>query len=247
MRRYDMELTARIHSTETCGTVDGPGLRYVVFFQGCRMRCRYCHNPDTWNASGGTEVTVGKLLQDALRYKTYMDFSGGGFTATGGDPLLQAGFLTELFKGLKGHGIHTAIDTGGYADVPDLDALMSYTDLVLLDIKCLDSGRHVSLTGVKPDKTHEFTEYLNKKRIPVWIRHVVIPGITDSEEDIAALAEYLKWFSNIERIDLLPFHKIGEHKWDALGLPYTLKDTPAPDKETMDRLRGIISELSGLY
>jgi len=234
-----MGLTARIHSTETCGTVDGPGLRYVVFFQGCRMRCKFCHNPDSWNTAGGTEVTVDKLLNDALRYKIYMDFSGGGFTASGGEPLLQAEFLAELFKQLKKHNVHTAIDTGGYADVSEIDRLLSYTDLVLLDIKSLNPKTHIDLTAVKQDKTLEFAEYLNKKRIPVWIRHVVVPGITDSDEDITALAEYLKWFSNIERVDLLPFHKIGEHKWETMGLPYSLKDTPVPDKEKMERLREI--------
>ena len=234
-----MELTGRIHSTETCGTVDGPGLRYVAFFQGCMMNCRYCHNPDTWGMKGGSEITVGELLSDVLKYKSYMLFSGGGFTASGGEPLIQAEFITELFKQLKQRGIHTAIDTSGYADLNKVDDLFTYTDLVLLDIKCFNPERHIMLTSVKIDKTLQLAEYLNKRQIPVWIRYVVVPGITDFKDDIRRMTEYLKRFSNIERVGLLPFHKIGEYKWEAMGLKYTLKDTPVPDKAVMKRLNEI--------
>ena len=239
MRKYNMDLKGIIHSVETCGTVDGPGIRYVVFFQGCFMNCLYCHNPDTRDVKGGREITVDELLQDVLKYKSYMKFSGGGFTASGGEPLLQARFIAELFKQLKKNGVHTTVDTSGYADLSKAEELFSYTDLVLLDIKSIDPKKHIELTEVKINATLRLAEYLNKKRIPVWIRYVVVPGYTDSEEDVAAMAKYLRTLSNIQRVGLLPFHKIGEIKWEAMGLPYKLKDTPTPDKAVMKRLREI--------
>ena len=237
-----MELKAYIHSIETCGTVDGPGLRYITFFQGCKLRCKYCHNPDTWRLRAGSEMSVSELLQDVLKYKSYMRFSGGGFTASGGEPLLQARFLSELFKQLKEQGLHTAIDTSGHENLSEIEELLSYTDLVLLDIKSMQPDKYRELTAVDIHPTIELAEYLNKKQIPVWIRYVVVPGLTDSEEDIEALAKYLKGLSNIDRVELLPFHKMGEHKWASLKLRYTLKDVTAPSKQAMSRLRKIIEK-----
>ena len=235
-----MEQKARIHSVETCGTVDGPGLRYVAFFQGCKLRCKYCHNPDTWRLNSGIEMTSTELLQDALKYKSYMKFSGGGFTASGGEPLLQARFITELFKLLVKQGIHTALDTSGHGDRSNIEELLSYTNLVLLDIKTMQPEKYRELTAADLYPVLDLAELLNKKQIPVWIRYVVVPDLTDSEQDIDALAKYLKGLSNIERVELLPFHKMGEHKWATLRLRYTLKDTPVPSSQDMIRLKEII-------
>ena len=235
-----MELKARIHSIESCGTVDGPGLRYVAFFQGCKLRCKYCHNPDTWKIKGGTEMTADQICADALKYSSYMKFSGGGFTATGGDPLLQADFLTELFKMLKSRGIHTALDTAGHAAIEDVKEPLKYTDLVLLDIKSICPEKHRELTAAPLEPTLKFAEYLSEKNIPVWIRYVVVPGHTDCEQDIQKLSKYLLTLKNIERVELLPFHKMGEHKWETMNLPYKLKDTPAPDPQRMKHFEELL-------
>jgi len=237
-----MELKARIHSVETCGTVDGPGLRYVAFFQGCILRCKYCHNPDTWKISGGTEMSADELLRDVLKYKSYMQFSGGGFTASGGEPLLQKEFLTEFFKRLKHNNIHTAVDTSGNAgyEVYHFEELFAYTDLVLLDIKAVRPDKYRNLTAVDITPALKIAEYLNSRHIPVWIRHVIVPGMTDDAGDIEELARYLKDFSNIQRVELLPFHKIGEYKWEAMKLSYSLKDTPVPEEKIIKHLTGIL-------
>jgi pyruvate formate lyase activating enzyme len=235
-------LTARIHSIETCGTVDGPGLRYIAFFQGCNLRCKYCHNPDSWSINAGTEMTVSELTKDILKYKSFIDVSEGGFTAGGGEPLMQAEFITELFQELKGHKVHTTLDTSGYykGDMNNLNPLLENTDLVLLDIKSIKPEVYRNITGVDILPTLAFAEILREKDIPVWLRHVVVPGLTDSEDDIRELSKYLGYFPNIERVELLPFHKMGEHKWEELKLPYTLKDTPVPTEDVMSRLRGIV-------
>lgn len=245
--------TARIHSVETCGTVDGPGLRYVAFFQGCALRCKYCHNPDTWETDGGAEMTMDDLLGDILKYKSYMKFSKGGFTASGGEPLLQKEFVTELFRRLKTHGIHTAFDTSGnighktdfsgtdkLVRFEEFEELISYTDLVLLDMKAIRPDTYRDLTSAEIYQVLNFAEYLNKKKIPVWIRYVIIPGLTDDRKDIEAVAQYLNGFSNIQRVELLPFHKIGEYKWAAMQLDYTLKDTPVPEEKTTRFLKEIL-------
>ena len=237
-----MEQKAYIHSIETCGTVDGPGLRYVVFFQGCNLRCKYCHNPDTWKAKRGKLVTVSELIDDAVKYKPYMKFSGGGFTACGGEPLLQAEFISELFMQLKQNDVHTVLDTSGSIAPEKVSKLLEHTDLVMLDIKSLDEEKYKELTTGNIKHSLAFAEYLNEKKIPTWIRYVVIPGITDSEAEIEELVRYLNKMSNVEKVALLPFHKLGEHKWETMGLPYTLKDTPVPTPETMARLRRIVTE-----
>ncbi|MCL2367093.1 MAG: pyruvate formate-lyase-activating protein [Oscillospiraceae bacterium] len=236
-----MEQAACIHSVETCGTVDGPGLRYVVFFQGCNLRCKYCHNPDTWRINGGTILTMSDLIADVLKYKSYMKFSNGGFTACGGEPLLQSDFLAELFKQLKGHGIHTCLDTSGNLDVLRAEKLLSYTDLVLLDVKALNADKYRALTGGDIRVMQGFAQALNDLEIPVWVRYVVVPGLTDGDDDILSLAQYLNGLSNVRRVELLPFHKMGEEKWESLKLSYTLKDTPVPSAERMLRLNGLLN------
>ena len=237
-------MNANIHSIETCGTVDGPGLRYVAFFQGCPLRCKYCHNPDTWRIGVGVKTDVDELVKDAVKYKSYMKFSGGGFTASGGEPLMQVAALSEILRQLKQHGIHTAIDTSGNANLSDIEehGLLSYTDLVLLDIKSIRADKYRRLTGAELETTLKIAEHLNKRQTPVWIRYVIVPGITDSESEATEMAEYLSRFSNIQRAELLPFHKIGEHKWTALGLTPPLKDTPVPSDELMERLKSIFGK-----
>jgi len=237
----DMEQKAYVHSIETCGTVDGPGLRYVVFFQGCNLRCQYCHNPDTWKVKTGKLMTAAEIIDDVLKYKSYMRFSGGGFTACGGEPLLQAEFISELFKKLREHGIHTALDTSGSVAPSTAEKLLEYTDLVLLDIKSLDAKKYKELTGGDISSSLKFAEYLSEKQIPAWIRYVVIPELTDSEAEIEELSRYLKNLLNVKKVELLPFHKLGEHKWEDMNLPYALKNTPIPTAEKMERLRSIIN------
>jgi pyruvate formate lyase activating enzyme len=237
-----IKYTAKIHSVETCGTVDGPGLRYVAFFQGCRLRCKYCHNPDTWRINGGTEMTICELMSDILKYQSYMKFSGGGFTASGGEPLLQAPFITELFRRLKREGFHTALDTSGHGDPAEAEELFAHTDLVLMDIKSIYPEKFKELTAVDIHTTLRLTQYLSAKKIPAWIRFVVVPGLSDSEAEMEDMAEYLKSLSNIERVELLPFHKMGEHKWAEMKLPYALGDTPVPHPRVMKRLMGILEK-----
>jgi pyruvate formate lyase activating enzyme len=185
-------------------------------------------------------MTVPEILEDALKYKSYMRFSGGGFTASGGDPLLQHKFVTELFKQLKENGVHTALDTSGYAETSDIEELISYTDLVLLDIKSIIPEKYFDLTAVKLEYTLKFAEFLKEKNVPVWIRYVVVPGYTDEQEDVEALAQYLKTLTNVQKVELLPFHKLGEHKWETMNLPYKLRDVPVPGKDVMENLEGII-------
>ena len=236
-----MEKTAYIHSVETCGMVDGPGLRYVAFFQGCSLRCKYCHNPDTWKINSGTLMTVPELTQDVIKYKSYMKFSGGGFTACGGEPLLQADFLVELFKELKQHGISTCLDTSGSVKLSRAKELLSHTDLVLLDIKALSPEKYNEITGGDITNALEFAQYLSEKNIPAWIRYVVIPDLTDSEQDIEKLAKYVRGMPNVQKAELLPFHKMGEEKWENIDAAYKLKDTPVPSHETMWRLNELLN------
>ena len=233
--------TARIHSIETCGTVDGPGLRYVIFFQGCLLRCQYCHNPDTWNPNGGKLITVDELYTDAIKYRSYMDYSGGGVSVTGGEPLLQADFITSLFKKLHEDGIHTAIDTSGNINPEKVAKTLEHTDLVLLDIKSFNPNTYRKLTGGNLESAQRFLEYLNENNIPVWIRYVLVPGITDKFDEIHALSNYLDSFSCIEKRDILPFHKLGEYKWE--GLSYALADTPAPTADAVADAQKIINAI----
>ncbi len=226
---------AKIHSIETCGTVDGPGIRFVVFTQGCPLRCKYCHNPDTWIMANGKETSTDTLVEEALKYKSYMNYSHGGVTVTGGEPLLQLDFMMDFFSQLKQHNIHTAIDTSGYIFNDKVKEILNLTDLFLLDIKHFDPEQYQTVTGVELAPTLKFLDYLREKNIPTWVRYVLVPDLTDQEEAILGLSKHLSNYPNIQRIELLPFHQMGGYKWEELGLEYTLKDTPEPTSALLQR------------
>lgn len=226
-------MTGRIHSIETFGTVDGPGVRYVVFFQGCTMRCRYCHNPDTWTASAGKSLTVEEVMARMLRNRPF--YETGGITATGGEPLLQLPFLTALFEAAKKEGIHTCLDTSGILFDPEdaermaaMDRLLDVTDLVMLDIKHIDEEAHRALTGQSNRNVLAFAHRLRERGIPMRVRHVLVPGITDGEDALKALGRFLAPFDNLEKIEILPYHELGKVKYQRLGIPYPLEGTPCP-------------------
>ena len=231
------EIKARIHSIETCGTVDGPGIRTVLFFQGCPLRCQYCHNPDSWNPKDGKDQTIDELFTEIQKYKNFMRFSNGGITITGGEPLLQTPAVAALLKKCKQAGIHTALDTSGFIFNDAVKELLQDVDLVLLDIKNFDPNVYKNLTGVKLDATLQFLEYLTEKNIETWLRYVLVPNLTDNYESIEALSKHLSQRKNIARIEVLPFHKIGEYKWQELGLAYKLTDTSEPTQESINRTK----------
>lgn len=222
-----------IHSLESFGAVDGPGVRYVVFFQGCPMRCAYCHNPDTWEFGEGTQMDTDEIVSKFMRNKGFYDT--GGITATGGEPMAQLDFLTELFEKCCDRGIHTCLDTSGVMfnseNTQKLDKLLEYTKLIMLDIKHIDDESHKTLTGVSNKNILEFARYLDSKNIPVWIRHVVVPGLTDTEEENKKLGEFLAGFKNIEKIEALPYHSLARAKYKNMGMEYPMGDTPDCTKE----------------
>lgn len=236
-----------IHSQESFGTVDGPGIRYVVFFQGCSMRCRYCHNPDTWEVEKGTEVTVDDLLKNYNKNRSF--YTKGGLTATGGEPLLQIDFLLELFKRASEQKIHTCLDTSGITYRPGnsayhkkMDELMKYTDLVMLDIKQIDPVKHKALTGRENTGILAFAKYLEEKKIPLWIRHVVVPGISDDREDLKNLGRFIGTLKNLKALDVLAYHTMGAGKYKALGMEYPLEGVEALPKEKAVEAKRIILE-----
>lgn len=233
----------RIHSLESFGTVDGPGIRYVVFFQGCPMRCKYCHNPDTWNMQGGKEMSADEILKQADSVREFLH--GGGITATGGEPLMQIDFLTELFKKAKTeYNFHTCLDTSGIVfsenNKDKFDELIKYTDLVMLDIKHIDPDEHYILTQQKIDNVLLFAQYLASNDIPIWIRHVLVPGITLNNDYLYKLGRFLGTLKTLKAIDVLPYHDMGKVKYEALGLDYPLKDTRIPSKEEAIASREVI-------
>lgn len=236
---------ALIHSTESFGSVDGPGVRFVVFMQGCKMRCLYCHNPDTWLPDKGKWITSDELLKTALRYKAYWGKTGG-ITVSGGEPLLQLDFLIDFLKKAKAAGVHTALDTSGNPftkEQPFFDKfneLMQYTDLVLLDIKQIDPVKHKSLTGFTNENILEMASYLSQIQKPVWIRHVLVPGITDNEADLKGLKAFTDTLNNIERVEVLPYHSLGEYKWQQMGIDYKLKNVLPPDKTSLEKAKAIL-------
>ncbi len=235
-----------IHSIDTFSTVDGPGTRYVVFFQGCPLRCLYCHNPDTWKFGIGNQMTVEEILSGYEKNRHY--YTKGGITASGGEALGQLDFLTELFRECKKRDIHTALDTSGIffdeSIIDKFDELMKYTDLVLLDIKHIDEKKHLFITSAKLEKPILFSKYLDFKGIPMIIRHVVVPGINDQEEDLYNLGYFLGGFRNVQSIEVLGYHTLGVHKYEQLGIDYKLKDVPNLPKEKAVRARETI--LKGL-
>lgn len=238
--------TLRVHSTESFGSVDGPGIRFIIFLKGCAMRCQYCHNPDTWAKEGAELIDSADLLQRALRYKAYWG-EQGGITVSGGEALLQMEALTELFTQAKALGINTCLDTCGqpFRENPEyiekMDRLMAVTDLVLLDIKHIDSEAHKRLTGHPNENILAFARYLSDRQVPVWIRHVLVPGITDSEEQLTRLAAFIRSLSNVQKVEVLPYHTLGVFKWKELGLTYELDDTPTPTREQIARAETIIN------
>ena len=234
-------MIGRIHSIETFGTVDGPGIRFVVFMQGCTLKCKYCHNRDTWPVHSGTTMSSEELVKEILKYKSYMESSGGGVTISGGEPILQAEFLTELFKELKSLGIHTTIDTSGALPISEkIKELLKYTDLVLLDIKHINPEKCVDLTGYTNKNTLEFAKYLNNINLPVWIRQVLVPGYTDDKFDLLDLKKFIDTLSNVEKIELLPYHNLGKFKWEELGVPYELEGVDSPTQDDIDRAKSIL-------
>lgn len=237
-------MEGHIHSTESFGTVDGPGIRFVVFFQGCPMRCLYCHNPDTWTVGGGDQNlrSVESLLKEYDGIKEFLH--DGGITATGGEPLLQMPFLTELFEGAKKKGIHTCLDSCGITfrqeRRAEFDRLMAATDLVMLDIKHIDDAEHQKLTGQSNKHILEFAEYLKEKNVPVWIRHVVVPTITLNDEYLYRLGYFIGGLDNLKALDVLPYHTMGEVKYQNLGIDYPLKGIPAATKEEAEHAKEVI-------
>ncbi|ABR48368.1 pyruvate formate-lyase activating enzyme [Alkaliphilus metalliredigens QYMF] len=219
-----MSITGKIHSIETFGTVDGPGIRYIIFFQGCPLRCKYCHNRDTWDLQGGKEMTVDEVISDIKKYIPFMVSSGGGVTISGGEPTLQMEFLTALLLEIKKLNLHTAIDTSGFVHLDLMKQILPYVDLVLLDLKHIDPQKHLNLTGVSNEKILSFAQYLSDNEISIWMRHVVVPSLTDQEEDVHRLAQFATSLKTVERIDLLPYHSMGKHKWESMGLEYPLQD-----------------------
>ena len=238
----DNNLKAYIHSVETAGMVDGPGIRYIIFMQGCSLRCKYCHNPDTWKLTGGKEMTVSEVLADAKKYRSYLRFSGGGATITGGEPFVQAEFLIALLKELKTHGIHTALDTSGYTDAATARRALQHTDLMLLDIKSIDPATYRDMTGVQIEPSLQTLEIAREMGVPVWIRFVLVPGLTDNFEHLADMRKYLDGFDNIEKIEVMPFHKMGEYKWADLGIRYQLADTPEPARSVLEAARELLGD-----
>ena len=237
-----MTIKGNIHSIETCGTVDGPGIRFVIFMQGCPLRCQYCHNPDTWQTDTNKLITVDEIMQKYDGVKEFVQ--SGGITVTGGEPLLQIDFVTELFKVAKAHGIHTALDTSGIIFNPEntenINNLLKYTDLVLLDIKHIDDAEHKKLTGASNKNILAFAQYLSEKQIPVWIRHVVVKNITLNEKYLKELGKFLATLNNIKALDILPYHNMAIPKYESLGINYPLKNTPPTSKEEAINARNII-------
>lgn len=252
----DITKKGRIHSFQSLGAVDGPGLRFVVFLQGCPMRCMYCHNPDTWLPEGGTKYSVGEVVNKILRYRTYFG-KEGGVTVSGGEALLQAEFVTELFRALKAEGIHTCLDTSGVlrsGSVDDVQAnsstnveralseLLSVTDLVICDIKFTTEKDYLAYTGGSLSSVLHFLSLTQTAGVPLWVRHVVVPGFTDSEEEVRAMVTLARRYDNLKRIELLPFRKLCVTKYEQLGIPFRCADVPECDEATISRLNRCIPE-----
>lgn len=241
------ETMLRVHSVESFGSVDGPGIRFVIFLKGCAMRCQYCHNPDTWDRAGGNLRSVDDVLSQALRYRSYWG-EKGGITVSGGEALLQIQPLTELFHKAKDLGINTCLDTSAQpfsrkdGRFLAFEALMKYTDLVLLDIKHIDNDAHKRLTGWENENILDCARYLSDIHKPVWIRHVLVPGINDDDESLYRLRSFIDTLSNVERVEVLPYHDLGVYKWEQLGIPYKLTDVKPPTEESVLHARKILTE-----
>lgn len=236
-----MGIEGRIHSLESFGAVDGPGIRYVIFFQGCPLRCIYCHNPDTWPPDRGQVVSVEELVEKALPYRPFL--RGGGITLTGGEPLVQHEFLYELIRAFHRENLHVAVDTAGSIPLEQCQKTVDEADMLLLDIKALDPKLCRIICGSDGEHAKELLRHCEETKKPVWLRHVVVPDYTLDYGRLQALAEYVKGFTCIERVELLPFHQMGSYKWEAENLAYALQDKRTPDKEEMDKARKLFSDL----
>ena len=232
-----------VHSVESFGTVDGPGLRFIVFVQGCGLRCAYCHNPDSWKMKEGKVTEVSEIVSELVKYA-----SGGGITVSGGEPLLQMEFVTELFKECKKHGIHTNIDTSGDLKFnteerkQQLKELLAVTDMLMLDIKMFDAQKHKQLTGKDNAHILEFGHLVSDVGIPMWIRRVLVPGLTDDEDDLQKTAEYIKTLKTVKKIEVLPYHSMGEYKWKQLGYDYPLDGQLPPSDELVKHAEEILGK-----
>lgn len=235
-----------IHSIETFGSVDGPGIRFIVFLKGCKLRCKYCHNADTWDPNSEDMRTPDELLDFAERYRSYWG-TEGGITVSGGEPLLQIDFLLELFKKAKERGINTCIDTALQPFTREgpffskFEELLKYTDLLLVDIKHIDRDEHIELTGLPNDNIIDGFNYLSEVGQPIWIRHVLVPDITDNDEYLKKTREFIETLSNVEKIEVLPYHSMGQHKFETLGIPYRLDGVKSPSKERVDNAMKILN------
>lgn len=225
----------RVHSIESMGLVDGPGIRTVIFFQGCALRCRFCHNPDTWDFSGGDTYTATQLVKKISRFKPYFK-DNGGVTFSGGEPLMQPEFLAEALKLCKQEQIHTCIDTAGYG-MGCYDEILSHTDLVLLDLKHIYETDYQKMTGKPMNHFLQFLDALKEHQTKLWIRHVVVPGLTDSQSHMEALKSYIDTIPNVQKVELLPYHLLGTNKYEVMNLPYSLEGVPAMDRETTRKLQ----------
>ncbi len=239
------EVKGYIHSTESFGSVDGPGIRFIIFMQGCRMRCQFCHNVDTWNIHGGKEVTADEIIERALKYKEFWG-KKGGITVSGGEPLLQIDFLIELFKKCKQQGIHTTLDSCGkpftYEEpfFSKFVELLNYVDLILLDIKHIDSEKHKELTGWPNENIIELAKFLSDKGQKIWVRHVLVPERTDYDEYLIRLSDFVASLKNVLRFEVLPYHKLGVYKWKTLGIPYKLEGIDTPSQERVENANRIL-------
>ena len=237
-------ISGYVHSVETFGTVDGPGIRFVVFMQGCILKCKYCHNRDTWENNCGNRMRLLDLVAEIKRYIPYMQSSHGGVTVSGGEPLLQAKFVTELFKELQKLKIHTALDTAGSLPINDeIKELLKYTDLVLLDIKHIDDEKCKKLTGMSNQNNLNFAKYLSNTNKKMWIRQVLVPGYTDDMHDLQTLKEFISTLSTVDKIEILPYHDLGKYKWEELGEVYPLMGTPLPTQDGVEQVKKILGIL----
>ncbi|MGR6126880.1 pyruvate formate-lyase-activating protein [Paenibacillus sp. SER-28] len=236
-------LKGHIHSLETFGTVDGPGIRFVLFMQGCLLKCQYCHNPDTWALNEGNPMTLEEVLAEIEPYLAYYRSSGGGLTVSGGEPTLQAHFVAELFKEVKRRwNLHTTLDSNGFNDAGRIHELLDVTDLVLLDIKHIDNDKHIKLTGKSNDRMLSTARWLSEQGRKMWIRHVFVPGIHDDEQDLLNLGRFIGTLNGVEKFEILPYHQMGVYKWEMLGKEYPLEGVPSPTDEEVQRAYRLIEE-----
>lgn len=236
----DLKYYAKVHSIESFGTVDGPGIRFVLFLQGCHLQCKYCHNRDTWDMNGGEYKSLDDIFEKIMKYKNYI-YPNGGVTVTGGEPLLQVKFLIELFEKLKKEHIHTCVDTSGMVTLTDdIKKLLYLTDLVLLDIKHIDSKKCKNLVGFNNEKELAFARYLSDNNIHMWIRQVLVPGYTDDEQDLLKLKDFINSLNTVDKVEILPYHDMGRYKWEKLGLKYELDGVRVANDNDVKRAKNLL-------